>query len=426
MAKKIAYINSSGNTGLVSSSSWKDSNNNDHSNAFNYELSNSEKEFYDDKYQKQKTPQTVSTVLKEETRSSSIFDRSFFSEMINNHRETEYNSDLKSMQISPKIEFSEYDLRKLHKTLNIYDTPYKSDTWQWDKSTEFYNRFKVQTVDDMLSRGFGHIIFIKPKCNILDTKSTLSSSSGLANNQMFVNALRNSPSLLNELCQLNRDTFMLSLSNKVTNFNVNEEFLADGTYGKTYTGHQVAYGKNNIESQTASQMTIDFQDDRSLHIYQLHKLWIEYISGCYRGTILPKASDIIDKILDYAGGVYYILTAEDGESIIYWEKYYGLFPTNISVDSLSWTRESPIFAPKFSVTYKYSFRKTFDPSIFIEFNHNANISSDLDYVPVFDKKLGHVGQSWVGVPYVESETTDGSNEVVYKLRFKKKQLPSFV
>ena len=32
MAKKIAYINSSGNTGLVSSSSWKDSNNNDHMN----------------------------------------------------------------------------------------------------------------------------------------------------------------------------------------------------------------------------------------------------------------------------------------------------------------------------------------------------------------------------------------------------------
>lgn len=402
MSKKVTYIDKSGKSASVSSSASNTST------RFNLDKTD---EDIEKKYQEQKTPYKFANNEKF-VNDISPYDRKKLIEM---HK-------------APTIKFNSTDLYRLHKTLSIYDSPAHSANWQWDKSTEYYNRFKVQTLDDMLAKGFAHVIFVKPNCNILSSSSQLASGSGLSNNQMFQYALKNTPSLLQELCQISGHTFMLSLSNKVTGFNVNEEYLADGTYGKTYTGHQIAYGKNNIESQTASQLGLDFQDDKYLHVYQLHKLWIEYISGCYRGTIIPTTNTIVNKILDYAGAIYYILTAEDGETIIYWEKYYGIFPSNISTDSLSWNRETPVSTPKFSVTYKYSFKKTFDPSIFIEFNHNANInsSSNLVYAPVFDKKLGHTGSSWVGVPYIELDTGDSSNDnaYTYKLRFTYKKSPT--
>lgn len=339
---------------------------------------------------------------------------------------------IKNMQKAPEIKFSNSDLYKLHKTLNIYDSSFKSALWQWDRNTDYYNRFKTQTLDDVLPRGFGHVFFIRPNCNILSVSGTsLASGSGLSKNQMFAYALKNCPSLLKELCHVSGHTFMLSLSNKATNYAVNEEYLADNTYGKTYTGHQIAYGKNNIESQTANQITIELMDDRYLHAYQLNKLWIEYISGCYRGTIIPTTNTIINKVLDYAGAVYYILTAEDGETILYWEKLYGVFPSNISTDPFSWDKDSLKTIPRISVTYKYSMRKAFDPTIFVEFNHNAGLSSTsnkLVYAPTYDKKLGHTGESWVGLPYIELETENSANAnpYTYKLRFRYKAQPSLL
>jgi hypothetical protein len=237
-----------------------------------------------------------------------------------------------------------------------------------------------------------------------------------------VYAFKNCPTLLNELSNVSGGhSFMLSLSNKVTGFSLNEEYISEVTHGKTYTGYQIAYGKNNIESMTVNNLSLEFSDDKFLHIYQLHKLWLEYISGVYRGTINPTDYNVINKILDYAGACYYILTAEDGESIIYWEKYYGLFPTNIDTSGLAWSAGQAVSFPKFSVTYRYSFRSMYDPYLFTEFNHNSNVQGGYSsYIPTFDKTALHTGQSFVGAPYIELDTGElgDMNNYTYKLRFK--------
>ena len=160
-------------------------------------------------------------------------------------------------------------------------------------------------------------------------------------------------------------------------------------------------------------------------MYQLHRLWLEYISGVYRGTISPTKNTITEKILDYAGAIYYIITGADGETILYWEKYYGIFPTNISTDALNWDIEKIISNPSFTVTYRYSIRNSYDPAILTEFNQNSG-SNRGSAEPIFDKELGHVGQSWVGVPFIEEQVAQKSiaNETnkVYKLKFASKSL----
>ena len=116
---------------------------------------------------------------------------------------------------------------------------------------------------------------------------------------------------------------------------MNDEYINTDTYGKTYTGYKVTYGKHDVESKTAGTIDINFNDDAGFHIYQLIRLWVKYISGVYRGEFSPRNDDVFNKVLDYTGAIYYIITAEDGETILFWSKYYGVFPSTIPA-SASW------------------------------------------------------------------------------------------
>ena len=61
-----------------------------------------------------------------------------------------------------------------------------------------------------------------------------------------------------------------------------------------------------------------------------------------------------------------------------------------------------------------------NPEALTEFNINAAAGQSMSYVPVYDKKLGHVGTTWVGAPYIELVTSNSEPECPYtfKLRFR--------
>lgn len=310
-------------------------------------------------------------------------------------------------------------LKKIHKGIGIIDESTTKAIDVWNKSVNKYNRFKMPTLNDKLQRGFAHVFFVRPDCNIT-TNDGKSLTTNLQNNQLFSYCMKQSPKMVRELVIDNGSSndFMLSLSNHVSGFSGNDESLEVGTYGTTYTGYKIAYGKNNIDSKTAGTISVTFFDDKQMHIYQLHKLWIEYISGCYRGEIIPRESTILEKTLDYAGAIYYIITAEDNETILYWTKYYGVFPTNIPVDQFSWATNNVIKNPEdLNINYQYTFKEDFNPLTLTEFNKNARIQNvgTLRYAQSYDKALGHVGQTWVGCPFIEQVQ---SGEIMsYKLRF---------
>ena len=67
------------------------------------------------------------------------------------------------------------------------------------------------------------------------------------------------------------------LSNKAKSFSISDEYISTAEYGQGLTGYKIPYGKTNVESKTAGSFSIDYVDNRDLQIYQVHKLWIEYI-----------------------------------------------------------------------------------------------------------------------------------------------------
>lgn len=307
---------------------------------------------------------------------------------------------------------------------NSSDTPKES----FKKLTKYYNRFKKPLENLGVPRGFGHVFFIKPCCNIFNENRT-ALNNYLIGNQMFLYAFNKYPELLKELSDVitsnTGHNFMLSFSNFCTGLSIDDESLATESYGKSYTGFQITYGKHNNAFKTAGTLNLSFTETRDLQIYHLHKLWMEYISKCYRGQITPKLEYIASKTLDYASAVYYIVTAEDGETILYWSKFYGVFPTGFPTSEFSFTSGDMIKpSDRINITYAYSFREDFDPDILMEFNYNAGITGDeekLNYTPLYDPKLGHSGRNLVGAPYIElvKNGSDGSkDEYTYKLRFR--------
>jgi hypothetical protein len=308
-------------------------------------------------------------------------------------------------------------LNKIHKTIGLYDGGAQNT---FKKYTKEYNRFKLPTLNDAFQKGFAHVFFIRPDLN----------TEAMKKDADFCYAFKNSPSMTNELCQANGSDhdFMLSLSNKAASFSLTDEYIDTDTYGKTFAGWKIAYGKNNVESKTAGDFSITYHDDRTLHIYHLHKLWVDYIAKCYHGSISPKSEYIKNHVLDYASACYYIVTAEDAETIIFWSKYYGVFPSTVPSTQYSWAYGNVIQDPTIEIKYQYSFKEDFNPAALTELNVNANIDvSGEKYVPTYDPKLGHAGDTWVGVPYIEviddKGVTDGDiileSPYTFKLRFKK-------
>lgn len=344
--------------------------------------------------------------------------------------------DSKTLEAVPKDVYMQYDgvrssgsyitsttsidsiRTRLQRSLNLYEEGAQKT---FSKYTKYYNRFKLPTLNDAFQKGFAHVFFTRPDCNILNSSGKELNSS-FENDPEFYYNWKNNADLVKQLTLDNGQShdFMLSLSNKAASFSLNDEYINTEVYGKSFKGWQVAYGRNNVESKTAGDFSVTFNDDRTLHMYQIHRLWVDYISDVYQGKKAPKSEYIKNRILDYASACYYLITAEDGETIIFWSKYYGVFPTTIPSNQYSWAQGNIIEKPQIDVKYQYSFKEDMNPEALVEFNMNAGITDDITYVPTFDPKLGHAGTTWVGAPYIELVTnnTDPECPYTFKLRFR--------
>jgi hypothetical protein len=291
------------------------------------------------------------------------------------------------------------------------------------KYTNYYNRFKIPTLNDAFQKGFAHVFFTRPDCNVMKPGGKALNDSFEADTE-FHYVWKNNPSVVKQLSLDNGQDhqFMLALANKAASFSLKDEQLVADTYGKSFKGWQIAYGRNNIESKSSDNFTVRYNDDRTLHIYWLHKLWVEYISDVYLGKKAPKAKYIRERMLDYVSSCYYIITAEDGETIIFWSKYYGVFPTTVPANQFAWAQGNVIKADEFDIEYHYSFKEDMNPDALIEFNMNAGIDGNKQYMPIYDPKVGHIGTTWVGAPYIElvTDNTDPECPYTFKLRFSKK------
>ena len=287
-------------------------------------------------------------------------------------------------------------------------------------SGKFYNRFKLPNIQNVLARSFSHVFFIRPDLNAVTCSGgTVDLGKTVRNNSDFYWAKEHSPEILKELTQESYDhNFSFMLSNAVKSFELSDQYIKNDEYGESCSGHKIAYGKSDGESKASGTFNVTYNDDRDLHITNIHHLWINYISGIFKGKYKAKDEYIRKKILDYVSAVYYFLTAEDGETIIFWSKYYGVFPTNIPSSQFSYSHGNIIANPEIQIQYAYSYKEDFNPLSLVEFNMQSPRESIYKYRKTYNKELLGTGKTLVGAPFIETFRDSFHDPYTFKLRFR--------
>lgn len=284
---------------------------------------------------------------------------------------------------------------------------------------EKYNRFKVTFPEIFAGATFPHVFFTRPDLNLFkETKAGPTLTEELINDAEFFYLFHNDPLLLKSLTRYGSPDhdFNMFLSNSVESFEIADEFIRTAEHGDTFTGYKIQYGKHNVEANTSGTFSLNYTEDKEYSVYKIHKSWLEYISRVYRGELTPKHDYIQKKILDYACSVYYFVLGPDGETILFWSKFFGVFPTNTPASASSFTKGSSGKIPEFGITYAYSFKEDLSPLSLAEFNMNSR--NELIYKKTYEPKLGTTGRTLTGAPFVETSKNEYGH-YVYKLRFRK-------
>lgn len=280
-----------------------------------------------------------------------------------------------------------------------------------------FNRYGVEFVDRQLPKTFPHVFFTRPDLNIVKSDGTLTQQA--KSDDLYNYVWTNNANIVKSLTQFytTKHQFNTFIHNNAKSFEVSDEFIKPTEHGETLTGNKIQYGKSDIESRSAGEFSISYVDDANLNVYKMHKLWVDYISKVYRGHFYPRDPYKFNKTLDYTCAAYYILCGPDGETILFWSKYYGVFPTNIPSSTLSWSKGNVLGNPEMSINYSYSFKEDFDPIALAEFNELCATKASSSKARInYDGNHASMGSTLVGAPYIDSVKVGGRK--FFKLKWR--------
>ena len=285
-----------------------------------------------------------------------------------------------------------------------------------------YNRFKVPDINLAHNKSITHVFFTRPDLNLLErVGNTFTANSQSLNNSESAMIWRRNPELFKLLTASKRcgdaNDFNLLLSNQVTSFDIADEEINTNEIGRTWNDYKMPYG-DAYTGRTAGEFSCSFDETSDYSIITLMKLWVTYIDNVARGAWHPSynlytggdipsisgidSSYVYTKTLDYAASAYVFKCGPDGEDVLYWSKYYGVYPTNTGANALSWDIGNPIGnMPKPSIKFRYAYKKDISPISLMEFNNLSLYSNDYNSLDSYDPAYNHSSRAYVGSPYIE-------------------------
>lgn len=323
--------------------------------------------------------------------------------------------------ISKSNSYSNNDLKKdmvkIRKNLNIGNPSYTGIDTVVPQMFKKFNRWNTAFPDYHLMKTHVKIFFTRPDLNILTASSTMHDQASI--DPLYRYIYENQPLIIRNLTKYasSKHQFNPLISNNPKSFEISDEYIKTVEAGETFTGYKIFYGRNDIESKAAGEISVNYIDDYNLDIFKTHKIWVDYISKVYRGEFSPKVKYKQSKTLDYAVALYYFVLGPDGETILFWSKYTGVFPTNTSSSALSWDKDTVLKMPEINIKYVYSIKRDLDPTHLAEFNTLSSDYSSASYAKNYEPDNLSFGRTWVGAPFVIS-AKNASGNVIYKLKFR--------
>lgn len=285
--------------------------------------------------------------------------------------------------------------------------PMSDDSWiylkEWEKyrlmrvatgsadPIERINRFSLMTDKDEGFTTKRFIFMTKPDLNLFTSGGELTNDIAKIPLFNYVNQLPVGRKILESLSFSTTKSiagstpWLSALSNYARSYPIqNEREIETVEVGKTFHDFSINYGHTSFKHMTSGNINIDFKDNRDMIVYWTLRLWCEYIHAVSYGLASPKREYIYNAILDYAVALYYIVTDETMENILYWEKLTGLFPVKGADQTWAWESADDHVTLNYSMEFKYSMRSVLDEFDLVELNNQYRIlnnDAQLNNVP---------------------------------------------
>ena len=282
-----------------------------------------------------------------------------------------------------------------------------------------YNRFQYPVADIEHRKAFRNVFFTRPECYIMCKDSN--SPSGLAAQCELDDDIRSSfvrmPHISKMLSSVaiagtfgsnfTYDNINYLLSNRVKTFsNSGEETLSTmDTNTKGIEGYTVTPGMH-MESRQGGTIQVTFRDTKYLEIAEYIRLWMLYIWKRKRGFLeppyagynysnnFPKFGNLsnfqkayllhpYDRAIEYTCSLFDFVTNEANDRILYWCKWYGLYPIQMTISGISSgdNGNGPLTGEMtVEVTFKYQYKTVCSNKALIEFNFNAGLTNEVGHI----------------------------------------------
>lgn len=316
---------------------------------------------------------------------------------------------------------------------------YNRSDIQWYKK---FKRFGEGALDpyNAVSGTKEYLFFTKPDLHIvLPGKSSLNPE--LENQPYFVELLQRYPDVIAQLQASNgirsKTPFMNILSNSVKNTlelgSVTSSVVDTSAtiYGTSYNYR--GWGYTSDEKQ---EFSLEFEDTKYLEIYNLVKAYEEYERLKHIGMVTPPNIDnapmvngkcfsyyIKNKILHDQFSIYKFIVEDDGESIIYYAKLWGVFFKSVPRDTFSDMK--PDGGLTYAVEFEAAFVDDMNPTILTDFNNIVSpYINNTDVLPIYNTNKRMVDGRWATIPYVvkvkKNSSWNGPNSMnhSYKLKWR--------
>lgn len=169
--------------------------------------------------------------------------------------------------------------------------------------------------------------------------------------------------------------------------------------GQNFYGTRLKYRRGTERSDEECDFSVEFEDTKYLEIYLLFKIFDEYEKRKWYGQITPPNDWYIEnKILHDQIAVYKFVVGEDGESLIYWAKFTGVYPVVIPRDIFSDIPQDGHL--KLTVQFRAMFVEDMMPNIISDFNAISAPNGLGKLIPLWDLNIQGVSGENVYIPRI--------------------------
>ena len=307
----------------------------------------------------------------------------------------------------------------------------ESNFIQNSSNMDWLNKFArfsyVDPYNSFYETGREYLFFTKPDLHLFANKNTSDLNSEIKNNVFFLDEFDRYRHIMEQLqYSVNKSKpFMPILTNSVANsLELPSINSLESESNENIYGDKITYRHGSESGDVGFEFSIEFYETKMLELYHLFKMWDTYYELKTKGIVTPPdESYIINMELHDQISIYKIIVAEDMETILFYAKYFGVYPKNLPRDAFGSLDKGQL---KLSIDFKAAFVVDNRPDIIQDFNQVSLLSAPkgTKFANIWDDANQRVNYKWVGVPYIvfDKDVSNGMNKTgskgAYKLKWR--------